>query len=209
MKNLQSTIIKIAIGIIIGVLFFYTCNKPAQQPAPVTKKEVAANVAVVVNAEKSINLKVDSLNNEVAKRDEHITWLNTNLDASDITISKLRSNQNKAAKDLPTSETFTEENKQEFLVEMETLESAHDTRNATCDSINLGLTKIVKLKDQVIYNKDSLYRILRTSFDTSVNQNYRLIDFTKLQQKKIRNKKIENYLLKAAIIAGGVYILKK
>jgi bacterioferritin (cytochrome b1) len=166
-------------------------------------------VAVVVNAEKSINLKVDSLNNEVAKRDEHIKWLNTNLDASDNTISKLRSNQNKAAKDLPTSETFTEKNKQEFLVEMEDLDNAHDTRNALCDSINLDLTKIVNLKDTIIKNKDSLYAILRSSFNKSIDDNYKLIDFSNKQRKKIRNKKIENYLLKVAIIAGGVLYFKK
>jgi hypothetical protein len=205
MKNSTATIIKIAIGFIAGVLFFYSCNKTAQIEIPVTKNEVTENVAKVVQAEQTINPKIDSLKTIEKKLNEHIAWLNLNLDVGNNTIAELRKRQEKAAVNLPLDSAT----KQDFLVEMETLENEHDTRDAICDSINFDLKKIVNLKDQVIYNKDSLYAILRSSFNKSIEDNYKMIDFSNKQRKQIRNKKIKNYLLKAAIIAGGVLYFKK
>jgi RNAse (barnase) inhibitor barstar len=209
MKNLKSSIIKMAIGIIIGVLFFYSCSKTAQKPTPVTKKEIAATVTNVEQAEEKTNLQNEKIADNIKDLNKHIAWLNLNLDASDNTIANLRKKQSASALKLPTTNDFTEENKQDFLVEVEALENAHDNISATCDSINFDLTKTVNLKDTIIKNKDSLYAILRSSFNKSIDDNYKMIDFSNKQRKQIRNNKIENYLLKVAIIAGGVYILKK
>ena len=209
MNNRTRIIIEILACLFIGVIILYTCNHSSKQSSPVTKEETKALVKKVEQAEQAINPKIDSLNRVIISQNDQLDWLNSKLNTSDNTIAALKLKQAQKAKNIPTNEAFTEENKQEFLVEMETLDTERDNRDSLCDSAKKALVKIVSLKDSVIAKKDYLYANLRNQFDTAIQNNYSLIAINKQLGKKIKRKKLENGILKVAGVAAAVLILKK
>lgn len=204
--SIKSFLITLVLGVIISFFIFKGCSKHSAVPPVITAP--AKLVKIVTISENNTAVKVDSLQLLLKDVDKHVAWLNLNQNAADRTIASLREKIAGMAKKPPAENNY-EAGKEDLFFEIENLNAANDQRDSLCDATVFTLQKSGIIKDSIIELKNNLYANLRRSFDTAIDNNYKLIEFTKVQKKEIRNCKVGALFWKVAAIGAGVFIVKQ
>lgn len=207
--KIKNFTIGVIAGVILTIIFFKGCTEDVTMP------ENVALIKGVEVREFENTKKIDSLKSVVKDREKHISWLNLNDKAADNTISTLRQNiQIMAKNEIVKEKEWEPQNEFETPTEqlydqIEQLNIETDKKDSIFEETKNTLSKIITLKDTMIYRQSFFYSQLRASFDTVANENKHLTNFVKSQNKKIRNKKLENIIWKGATMAlAGALIYK-
>ncbi len=204
--SINSFLITLAAGVIISFFLFKGCNSlQHEQPKLVAPEKLVKNM---VDNKKMVIAKIDSLQNLVNTTSKQVQSFVLSQNKADNTIANLREKIAALLKK-PAEEANTGQIDNDLAIVVEKLNKATDTRNTACDSTVATLQGIIVLKDSISVFKDSLYNKIRQSFDTAIDNNLKLIEFSKYQKKEIRRRKAGVILWKAAAIGAGVFMLKK
>ncbi len=204
--SMKSFFITLCLGVIISFFLFKGCNRQTPPPQVITAPEQLVKNVVV--AENITTVKVDSLQLLLKDADKHVAWLNLNQNAADRTIALLRDKIAGMAKEKHAENDY-QSGKEDLFIEIDNLNQANDKRDSLCDATVSTLQKSNVIKDSIIELKNNLYASLRRSFDTAIDNNYKLIESSKVQKKEIRKRKAGILFWKVAAIGASVFIVKQ
>jgi hypothetical protein len=165
-------------------------------------REVAANVIV------------DSIKNEVKRRDSNIVVAKTQIDSSKKELAKTkvvvgtltqRIRQAQLDKDTVTIVVSCDS----LVTEVETLYGALESYQHFTDTLSIIYDEQLLAKDSIIAVKDKLYFDMRTSFNRISDNYISLHKKSQRSEKKLKGSKTLNKVLGAVVIVlGGVIIAK-
>ncbi len=199
-------IITLAAGFIIAILFFKSCHKDPVAPVIISPKEL---VKTVIQKEKENFVKIDSflrIENSLRKSAESLKYSYADLQKRNVLLSI---KADSLAQLVPVANDYEQGNKEALIRTIDILYENEIIKDSLCTAQVSTLENVVMVNKKIITGKDSLYANLRRSFDTAIDNNLKILDFTKFQKKEIRRRKVGAFVWKVAAIGAGLFIVKQ
>ncbi|MBL7730349.1 MAG: hypothetical protein JNM88_04160 [Chitinophagaceae bacterium] len=213
-KKIALLVCGIAGGVALSSLFRGGCNNAAVKKT-VTIKQVNDLEEKTIRREKTIQLRIDSINKAAALLTSEILSLNNLLEKAKKQSLQLQT--------IVTYEALKKPAPGDTLLRTQDCDTLRKTAlqfiQATIEKDSL-YEAVSNRQEQRITQKDSLvslhrqqYNALRLSFDESITQQKLLVDQNRSFQKQLRKQRIKNKLLSGlTIIAAGIttsYLLRR
>lgn len=205
MKNNTFFWTTLIFGFLAAWLLFKDCGKPTvKTPEPILVP-IKDQVKTVENNEAKSKKVIDSLNKENSKQVAIANDLKGKLKAeqnnSRLIERTLNAYLNQVTPEQPRDTNDYENNVRDLI-------TSSQRKDSLCNSLTTNLEGQIRLKDNVITEKDILYSRLRSSFDLSIAQQQTLIDYSKKLKKEIKAKNRSALVWKIISIGAGVFILQ-
>jgi len=151
---------------------------------------------------------------EVVKKKESI--ITAKVDSTQLIMQKLQSEKSKLLQSL---KYYQSENKRlgGLALQIDTIYQPQEITDlvyntviadSICNEVVSNLEITVNKQAEIITLKDSMYVTLRTAFNSSIDQQQLLSDYTRKLERKVKWTQAGRFGWKAAAVAGGLFILK-
>lgn len=196
-KSNNQLIIGLIIGFFIGLLVIKACNTTKIIPPIIIPTKVIKDSIRIDSSH--FNNKIDSLNKKIDKE---------KLKSLDLKESYGSLKQENRILENYIKQLETDSN-EEFNNAVNDYIINNQKKDSLCDSLSVSYEKQSSLKDSIIVNKDSLIFRYKSYLSLSLNQQDKLLNYSKQLKKEITKQKTNNILWKAGTIIVAGLIIKQ
>lgn len=190
-------IIGLIIGFFIGLLVIKACNTTKIIPPVIIPTKVIKDSIKIDSSH--FNKKIDSLNKNIDKE---------KLKSSDLKEALGSLKQENRILENYIKQLESDTTKESNNVVNDYIEN-NQKKDNLCDSLLVSYENQLSLKDSIILNKDSLIFRYKNHLSLSLDQQDKLVNYSKQLNKEIKKQKTNNILWKAGTIIVAGLIIKQ